>query len=233
MMFARDLVATIDRMKSRSRRYFPEIEDDRFWSFYGLAKDYSLLHVPGFYNLYQSFNYVAQNRIAGAAVECGCFLGGVAIFMGLMRRHLQLDMEIVLFDTFEGPPVGSSDRYLGRFIDTVSLLPNYRKTTPQNIERVLGSLDGYRFVAGRVEDTMPTTETGEIALLRLDTDFYSSTKAELDVLYPRLVRGGVVIIDDYGLFQGARRATDEYFAAHPAPPLLNRIDQGVWAGVKP
>lgn len=234
MIFARDLVATIDRMKSRRRNYFPEIEDKPFWSFYELSKNYSLLQIPAFYNLYQSFDYLAKNRIAGNAVECGCFLGGVAIFMGLLRRHFRLDqMEIILFDTFEGPPVGSKDRYLGKIIDTVSLLPNYRKTTPQNIQRVVGGLDGYRFVEGLVEDTLHVTDTGNLALLRLDTDFYSSTIAELRILYPRLTRGGALIIDDYGLFQGARRATDEYFAAQPEPPLLNRIDQGVWAGVKP
>lgn len=72
-----------------------------------------------------------------------------------------------------------------------------------------------------------------MALLRLDTDFYSSTKIELEVLYPQLCPGGVLIVDDYGLFQGARKATDEYFAAADRKPLLNRIDVGVWAGVKP
>lgn len=234
MKYARDLLSTIDRVRTRSRKHFPEIEDELFWSFYERCKDYSLIHVSGFYNVYQSFNYIAKSGLAGNAVECGCFLGGVAMFMGLMRNHLHLEqMEIILFDTFEGPPVGSSDTYLGKLVNTVSLLPNYRKTTPDNIERVVGSLEGYRFIAGLVEDTLPISETGDLALLRLDTDFYSSTLAELRILYPRLVRGGALIIDDYGQFQGARRATDEYFASLPHPPLLNRIDQGVWAGVKP
>jgi hypothetical protein len=234
MRFARELVSTIDQMRSRRRKYFPEIEDQTFWSFYELCKDYSLVHIPGFYNVYQSLGHIAKHGIVGNAVECGCFYGGVAMFMGLTRRHFKLDaMDIILFDTFDGPPVGSSDRYLGKVIDTVARLPNFRTTTPQNIERIVGNLDGYRFIEGLVEDTLPVTETGDLALLRLDTDFYSSTKAELEILYPRLVRGGALIIDDYGLFQGARRATDEYFAEHAQSPLLNRIDQGVWAGVKP
>jgi hypothetical protein len=64
---------------------------------------------------------------------------------------------------------------------------------------------------------------GDLALLRLDTDWYESTRHELEHLYPRLRPGGVLIVDDYGHFEGARRAVDEYFAAHE-PLLLNRID---------
>ncbi len=84
-----------------------------------------------------------------------------------------------------------------------------------------------------MEQTLPSIDIRVVALLRLDTDFHASTRAEFEHLYGRLVRGGVLIVDDYGIFQGARRATDEYFARLPAKPLSNRIDQGVWAGVKP
>jgi hypothetical protein len=234
MRFARDLVPGIDDIPTRQRASFPEIEDVTFWSYYNQCKDYSLVHVTGFYNVYQTLNYVARNRIVGNAVECGCFLGGIAKFMGLLRRHLGLgSMEIILFDTFEGPPVGSTDMMFGTKIETPVALPKYRELVPATINEVVGSLDGYRFVEGLVEDTLPKTETGDLAVLRLDTDFYSSTKMELEILYPRLVSGGALIIDDYGLFQGARRATDEYFSASSNPPLLNRIDVGVWAGVKP
>jgi hypothetical protein len=97
----------------------------------------------------------------------------------------------------------------------------------------VGSTRGYRFVEGLVEQTLCRTETGALALLRLDTDYYSSTAVEYEVLYPRLVSGGVLIVDDYGMFQGSRRATDEYLARLDKPPLLNRIDLGVWAGIKP
>lgn len=234
MKLARDLVPKIDRFASRRRASFPEIEDALFWSCYDRSKDYSLVHVTGFYNVYQSLLYISRNGLKGAAVECGCFLGGVAIFIGLLRAQLGLaQMEIILFDTFNGPPVGSSDVARGTIVKTPSQLPNYRQKVPQTIDAIVGSLEGYRFVEGLVEDTLPTTETGDVALLRLDTDFYSSTAIELNILYPRLVRGGVLIVDDYGLFQGSRRATDEYLATLSHPPLLNRIDEGVWAGVKP
>ena len=81
-----------------------------------------------------------------------------------------------------------------------------------------------RFIVGKVEDTIPGEAPGKIAILRLDTDWYESTKHELINLYPKLSTGGVLIIDDYGHWEGARRAVDEYLARLPEPLLLNRID---------
>ena len=86
---------------------------------------------------------------------------------------------------------------------------------------------------GRVEDTIPDQAPARIALLRLDTDWYESTRHELEQLWPRLAPGGVLIVDDYGHWQGARQAVDEYFAAHRVPMLLNRIDYTGRIGVKP
>ena len=80
------------------------------------------------------------------------------------------------------------------------------------------------FVQGRVENTLPAAAPPEIAVLRLDTDWYESTRHELEHLYPRLVDGGVLIVDDYGYWQGARQAVDEYFGETGEAILLNRID---------
>jgi len=87
------------------------------------------------------------------------------------------------------------------------------------------------FVVGKVEDTIPARAPESIALLRLDTDWYESTRHELQHLYPRLAEGGVLIIDDYGHWQGARRAVDEYFRDRPI--LLNRIDYTGRIAIKP
>jgi O-methyltransferase len=78
------------------------------------------------------------------------------------------------------------------------------------------------FVKGPVEETIPRTTPERIALLRPDTDWYESTKHELVHLYPRLVPGGVLMIDDYGHCSGARKATDEYFSGSLL--FLNRSD---------
>jgi hypothetical protein len=79
-------------------------------------------------------------------------------------------------------------------------------------------------VKGPVESTIPGVAPDDIALLRLDTDWYESTRHELEHLFPRLVPGGVLIIDDYGHWQGARQAVDEYLAKSDVPILLNRVD---------
>jgi hypothetical protein len=89
-----------------------------------------------------------------------------------------------------------------------------------------------RFVAGRVEDTLPARAPERIAILRLDTDWYESTRHELVHLFPRLSAGGVLIIDDYGHWQGARRAVDEYLEETGVRLLLNRIDTTGRIGVK-
>ena len=88
-----------------------------------------------------------------------------------------------------------------------------------------------RFVKGKVEDTLPDAAPPQIAVLRLDTDWYESTRCELEHLFPRLSVGGVLIIDDYGAWEGARRAVDEFVAAG-ASILLNRIDETGRIGVK-
>ena len=77
---------------------------------------------------------------------------------------------------------------------------------------------------------MPGQAPGEIALLRLDTDFYDSTKHELEQLYPRLVAGGVLLIDDYGHYRGSKKATDEVLAGEPI--FLQRLDFSARMGVK-
>jgi hypothetical protein len=89
------------------------------------------------------------------------------------------------------------------------------------------------FVQGPVEETLPEHAPAEIALLRLDTDWYASTKHELVHLYPRLAPGGVLIIDDYAYWRGARQAVDEYVNENELPLLLVRIDHGARVAVKP
>ena len=80
------------------------------------------------------------------------------------------------------------------------------------------------FVQGKVEDTIPATIPEKISLLRLDTDWYESTKHELEHLFPRLSKGGILILDDYGHWQGARKAADEYFNNNHISIFLSRAD---------
>jgi hypothetical protein len=88
------------------------------------------------------------------------------------------------------------------------------------------------FIVGPVEKTLPQKVPDHISLLRLDTDFYDSTRAEMEYLYPRLSPGGVIIVDDYGHWQRARIAVDEYLAANKIKLLLNRLDCTGRIGIK-
>jgi hypothetical protein len=94
-------------------------------------------------------------------------------------------------------------------------------------------MERVHFIEAPVEESLPAHAPEQIALLRLDTDWYASTRHELEHLYPRLVPGGVLIIDDYGHWEGARRAADEYFGKIGEHLLLNRLDYAARIAVKP
>jgi predicted O-methyltransferase YrrM len=196
---------------------------------------------------------VAQNY-PGAFVECGVAKGGSTMAMAYTLMELgAADRELYLYDTFEGMPE-PEDVDRGRFGEAAARSWRKRRDDQgrstwinygEDEVRANLALTGYpearlHFVKGKVEDTLPGAAPpgagappGAIALLRLDTDWYASTKAELDHLYPKLVRGGIVIIDDYFRWQGARKAVDEYVAAYKIPIFWVRVDDASVIGVKP
>lgn len=188
------------------------------------------------YALRRAVRYVAEQGIAGAIVECGVWRGGSMMVVAQTLLDLsKRTYDLYLFDTFDGmPPPTTEDRdfHGTAAVDLLNRSPRDSNMWGwSSIEQTRAALYsiGYprehiHFVAGRVEDTIPDRAPERIALLRLDTDWYASTRHELIHLFPRLVTGGVLIIDDYGHWQGARKATDEYLAEHDAPLLLNRID---------
>jgi O-methyltransferase len=232
MQLVYDIRADIDASNSRQQKNFPEIKDPDFWRFYETSKPYSMLHITGFFNIYQSVRYLSENKIAGDMVECGAFLGGSSIFIVLAMRHFRLNSRLWVFDTFAGFPPNSFDSKHGKEVKGPSYA-SFFEAVKTNFATALGIIPEVNFVQGDVCKTLPATRIGDLSLLRLDTDFYDSTKAEMEILYPKLVNGGVLTVDDYGCYDGSRRAVDEYFTKHGPRPLLNRIDSGVFSGVKP
>jgi O-methyltransferase len=206
---------------------------------------YTMTTPPRIYALARAVEYVTAQRIPGAIVECGVWRGGsmMAIALTLLRLGVT-DRELYLFDTFSGMTApGEEDvKHTGeRAADMLAT------SSRDSDDWAVASLDdvkaavlgvGYpeeriHFVQGPVEETLPGSAPGQIALLRLDTDWYASTKHSLVHLYPHLSPGGVVIVDDYAYWQGARQAVDEYIAEHELPLLLNRIDYTARIAVKP
>src|SRR2546430_2690200 len=131
MRYANEAVPTIDRHPEPHRSNYPEITDERFWGLYDRCAPYSLLRVPGFYNLYQSARYIARNRVIGDFVECGCLFGGASIFAYLALRACGTPRRAYLFDTFNGCDEGG-DLVTGGRIDHYSI-PDYYRSAQQNI----------------------------------------------------------------------------------------------------
>lgn len=195
------------------------------------------------YALIQAVRYVSSNDIAGAIVECGVWKGGsmAAVARTLLQRQ-DVSRELYLFDTFEGmtaPTVRDVD-YSGKTASQDLLERPAHKCDDAPLDQVKEVLyaTGYpreriHFVRGRVEATIPASAPDAISLLRLDTDWYESTRHELVHLFPRMSKAGVIVIDDYGHWQGCRQACDEYFAHNRIPILLNRIDFAGRIALKP
>ena len=204
---------------------------------------YTMTTPPRIYALRRAAEYVASRPVDGALVECGVWRGGsmMAIALTLLRLGVT-DRELYLFDTFEGmtEPGDEDVKHTGeRAADVLAGAGrdshDWAIAPLDQVREAVLSV-GYpeekiHFVQGRVEDTLPAGAPPEIALLRLDTDWYESTAHEMKHLYPRLCRGGILLIDDYGHWLGARRAVDEYFGADA--PFMYRIDAGARLAVKP
>ena len=189
--------------------------------------------------LCDAVRYVVTNRVPGAIVECGVWKGGS--MMAVARTLLELGertRDLHLFDTFEGmtAPTGEDIALTGESAaeliasstdreDAESVWCRAPLDVVQQVMRSVG-YDGTKihYIKGRVEETIPASAPERIALLRLDTDWYESTRHEMIHLFPRLCIGGVLVLDDYGHWLGARRAVDEYLREHNVPLFLQRID---------
>jgi O-methyltransferase len=200
------------------------------------AKPFTMTSVERMAALIQAVIYVTQNGIAGDIAECGVWRGGSMMTVALtLLAHGDRTRSLYLFDTFEGMSSPSGD---DKSLDGVSADVQLERD-PQgtgvwcyaSLEDVRANIlsTGYpaekiHLIKGKVEDTIPRTIPSSLSLLRLDTDWYESTKHELRHLYPLLNTKGILIIDDYGHWQGARKAVDEYFAELGVKDYLHRID---------
>src|SRR5262245_50717541 len=182
--------------------------------------------------LKNAIEYVIKNDIAGDIVECGVWKGGSMMGAALTLLNLGVKRRLYLFDTFAGVTTPAAvDRDLFGRPAIQAFKEGLLEFNNVPLEEVRANLrsTGYdesliTCVKGPVEETLPDNAPETIAILRLDTDWYESTRHELQHLFPRVSDGGVLIIDDYGHFEGARRAVDEFIAATKLPLLLNRID---------
>lgn len=214
------------------------LRDAAFMEIFHACRPYTMSSPERMYSLFQAVTYVVEQGIEGDFVECGVWKGGSSMIMALRLQQLgDTRRKIYLYDTFEGMSEPTEKDQSHRGEKAESLLNKAQKEADYSvwayspIEHVQANLakTGYAadqlvFVKGKVEDTIPATIPAQIALLRLDTDWYESTKHELIQLYPLLSDKGPLIIDDYGHWEGARQAVDEYFTQQALTPYLHRID---------
>jgi hypothetical protein len=191
----------------------------------------------------RAVRHCVARGVPGAFAECGVWRGGSVLAMLLTLQELGVaDRDVYLYDTFEGMTEPTERDVTDHEQPALATWAEARSRGERPWSEVFGAdvfdestvrdllagtdypAERLHLVAGPVEQTLPAEAPESLALLRLDTDWYESTRHELVHLYPRLTDGGVLIIDDYGHWQGARQAVDEYFSTEAAPLLFNRID---------
>jgi len=208
-----------------------------FGDTYEKCKEFTMTSKERMYALYKSVEYIIKADIPGDFVECGVWKGGSSMVIACSLLKLGVkDRKIYLYDTYEGmsePTDKDKDLVTNKSIFKV--WRELRKNSHSDwcyasVEEVKDNMKQTKypnsqiiFVKGKVENTIPINMPSRISLLRLDTDWYESTKHALEHLYPLLSERGVLLLDDYGCWEGAKKAVDEYFADLP-PLLLNRID---------
>ncbi len=209
-----------------------------FTGLYARCKPFTMTSPERMFSLFQSVKYVVDNRISGDFVECGVWKGGSAMLIALTLLQLNdTSRKIFLYDTYEGMSEPSEEDKSVAGAGARELLDKASKDDAGSIwcyssleevtKNILGAgypIDKIIFVKGKVEDTIPGVMPEQISLLRLDTDWYESTYHELKYLYPLLSAGGILLIDDFGFWQGAKKAVLEYFSKNNLYPLISRID---------
>ena len=240
--FNRSIVKLFQLLGYTISKSDPVMEDDvTFKNIYTSCEKQTMTSRVKMYDLYKSIAYVMNSNIPGDFVECGVWKGGSAMLIAHSLLALKkTDRNIYLYDTFEGMSEPTEeDRLLSdTSVRAKSLLEKrqiYKAISP--LEEVKENMysTGYpqeriHFIKGKVEQTIPDIMPDSIALLRLDTDWYESSLHELQHLYPKLSKHGVLILDDYGFWMGQKKAVDEYFVKRPI--LLSGTSDGGRMGVK-
>ncbi|MFE4452296.1 TylF/MycF/NovP-related O-methyltransferase [Streptomyces sp. NPDC056796] len=231
-------------VKPAAKPQFPADYDDEAKDIIRAVKPYTMTSPERLNAFVLATRHIVRHSIPGDIVECGVWRGGS--MQACARTLLTLGetgRDLYLFDTYEGmtPPTAEDLRRDGR--PARELLDAQGKDRPiwavasledvqAGFEKVPYPKERVHYVRGKVEETVPGQAPEQISILRLDTDWYASTKHELAHLYGRLVSGGVLLIDDYGYWQGSRQAVDEFLEETGEQLLLLRMDEGRIA-VKP
>jgi O-methyltransferase len=220
-------------------------EPDKYIARYVMERELTVVGKENLFSTLLACKYVSAANIPGDFVECGCYRGGNGIVAADVFQRLDQKRKIWLYDTFAGMTrPGQYDfsnhdgsPVLGHFLNqqrethnewVYASLPEVKN----NFQNAGFLNDNVKFIQGDVLETLSAANNlpDKIAVMRLDTDWYESTKIELEVLYPRLSVGGILVIDDYGHYASAKKAVDEYF--QDMRPYFQYIDYTARIAIK-
>jgi hypothetical protein len=204
-----------------------------FARIYRQVRQHTMCGYPRLKSLFDAVHEVDRRGVGGALVECGTARGGSAALMGLANSRSGVERTLWAFDTFAGlPPPTLEDP---DFVEAVRFTGQCKGELHevQALFTRLGLAERARLIPGLFADTLPVTETGPIAVLHIDGDWYDSVRTSLHHLYERVSPGGVIQVDDYGRWQGARRAVDEFLAEQGLTGNLEPVDYIASRWVKP
>jgi O-methyltransferase len=207
---------------------------------YEISKAFTMTSLARMTCLWQASDWLNANGIEGDFIECGVWKGGSSMLMAQnLLLHPNVKRNLHLYDTFEGmtEPTSHDVDFKGQSAEELMRSASGRKKeatiwayaqlseVKKNIAMTNFPSEQVHYHVGKVEETISNPPLhDQIALLRLDTDWYSSTKHELECLYDRIVDNGILIIDDYGHWNGCRRAVDEFFESKGLRPFFVPID---------
>lgn len=208
------------------------------------ARSRSQVNYKGLVNVYELASDVEKNNIRGAAVECGVWRGGASSVMASALKNAK--RKVYLFDSFEGMPEASqkdtadavdlsNNRFGGKLEAVGTNIADIEDVKSYLFDTLKLDANKVALVKGWFQETLPQVKNtiGDIALLRLDGDWYESTKVCLDELYDQVVSGGYIIIDDYYWFEGCQKAVDEFLAQRNITVDLIHVEKGIVYFVKP
>ncbi len=206
------------------------------------AMQYSLVGTPGLEATFDAVRDIQARNVDGCMVELGVAEGGCASLIRTAANLSGAQRHLWLFDSYEGLPEPTAqdlvDGATGHHIRPLpkgSCLGTYESVSEMLFDEMRFDRSSITMVKGWFDHTVPATRSqlGRIALLRIDADWYESVKTCLDGLYDLVVPGGYTIIDDYGTCFGARRAVDEFLAAHGIEVTLVHDGRGGCHWLKP
>ena len=211
----------MDRILNEARR--EEFTDDE-WYMLGVCKPYTMTSGERLLHTFRTVKELDEKNIKGTIVECGVYKGGQIISAWLANKNTK--RQFWLYDTFEGMTTPTEDDYRingdgskGFAHESTKAKRGYDQWCRAELHEVVDNINPFipqeqvHYIVGDVCETLKNPENipGQIAFLRLDTDWYESTIAELIALYPKVVPGGIVVIDDYNSWQGSKKAFHEAF----------------------